>query len=177
MKEQAQLLKGPAMVIGPEEGPSYWQPGPHFGYMTVKLGPHNLPPGQPHQPFSMGIQVMPPGCHVRAHGHAKNDEVFYILEGSGRCVIDGVTHPLEAGSTVLLGRYCEHTIHNDGTNDLKFVWFFTPPGLEQVVEKAGRPRTPGVPAPEHFERPADIAQILERAGYATPEEIRASVRK
>ena len=32
------LEKGPAMVLGPEEGASYWQPGPHHGYMTVKLG-------------------------------------------------------------------------------------------------------------------------------------------
>jgi len=45
------------MVLGPEEGNSYWQPGPHCGYMTVKLGPHNHPSNM----FSMGIQVMPPG--------------------------------------------------------------------------------------------------------------------
>ncbi len=46
------LTKGPAMVVGPEEGASYWQPAPHSGYMTVKLGPHNLPPERPHNPFS-----------------------------------------------------------------------------------------------------------------------------
>ena len=161
------------MVLGPEEGASYWQPGPHHGYMTVKLGPHNLP----HKPFSMGLQVMPPGTHVRAHGHAQNDEVFYILEGTGRCVIDGVEHPLEPGSTVMLGRYCEHSIHNDGAGDLRFVWFFTPPGLEQVVEAAGQPRKAGEAPPASIARPDNIAEVLRNAGYATPEEIAASKKR
>ena len=170
-------IKGPARVLGPEEGASYWQPGPHRGYMTVKLGPHNLDQGGNNCAFSMGIQVMPPGCHVRAHGHAQNDEVFYILEGTGRCVIDGETHALVPGSTVMLGRFCEHSIHNDGDKDLKFVWFFTPPGLEQVVEAAGKPRKAGDAAPENIERPANIAEVLKNAGYATPEEIAASKKR
>ena len=170
-------IKGPAMVLGPEEGQSYWQPGPHSGYMTVKLGPANIGTASSPAPFSMGVQVMPPGCHVRAHGHARNDEVFYIIEGTGRCVIDGVSHTLEPGSTVMLGRYCEHSIHNDGTGDMKFVWFFTPPGLEQVVEAAGKPRKAGDTPPQSIERPANIAEVLKGAGYATPEEIAASVRK
>ncbi len=164
------LTKGPAMVLGPEDGESFWQPGPHFGYMTVKLGPHNHPSNQ----FSMGIQVMPPGCHVREHGHARNDEILFIYEGSGRCTIDGVTHKLEPGSTVVLGRYVAHSIHNDGPGEMKFAWFFTPPGLEQVVEAAGRPRKAGEAPPEKLERPANIAQVLEKAGYATPEQIRAA---
>ena len=117
------------MVLGPEDGESFWQPGPHHGYMTVKLSPRNHPSNQ----FSMGIQVMPPGCHVRSHGHARNDEVLFIYAGSGRCVIDGETHAIEPGSTVVLGRYVEHSIHNDGPDDMKFFWVFTPPGLEHVA--------------------------------------------
>lgn len=164
------LKKGPAMVMGPEEGKSYWQPAPHCGYMTVKVGPHNHPSNL----FAMGIQVMPPGCHVRDHAHARNDEILFIYEGHGRVVIDGATHEIGPGSTVVLGRYVEHSIYNDGPSDMKFVWFFSPPGLEQVVEAGGRPRQPGEPAPERFERPADFARVLEAAGYATPAQVRAA---
>lgn len=167
------LTKGPAMVLGPEDGESFWQPAPHGGYMTVKLSPGNFPSNQ----FAMGIQVMPPGCHVRSHGHARNDEVLFIYAGTGHCVVDGVTHALEPGSTIVVGRFVEHSIHNDGADDMKFVWFFSPPGLELVVEAAGRPRHPGEPAPERFDRPADMARVLEKAGYATPEELRASTRR
>jgi mannose-6-phosphate isomerase-like protein (cupin superfamily) len=167
------LIKGPALVVGPDEGESFWQPAPHRGYMTVKVGPHNHPSNL----FSMGIQVMPPGCHVRSHGHARNDEVLFFYEGKGRCVVDGETHAVEAGSTVVLGRYVEHSIHNDGDTDMKFFWVFSPPGLERVIEAGGRRRTPGEAPPETFDRPANLLQVAESAGWATADELRTSIRK
>lgn len=164
------LTKGPVLVLGPEDGESYWQPRPHSGYMTVKVSQRNHPTNQ----LSMGIQVMPPGHHVRPHAHARNDEILFFYGGIGHCVIDGKTHPVETGSTVVIGRYVEHSIHNDGPDDLTFFWVFSPPGLEQMVEYMGRPRTPGEAPPEEFDRPADITRILDKAGYATPEEIRVA---
>ncbi|MGE0875371.1 MAG: cupin domain-containing protein [Burkholderiales bacterium] len=166
-------IKGAARVLAPDEGESYWQPAPHAGYMTVKIGPKS----NPGTSFSMGIQVMPPGCHVRAHGHARNDEVLFVYQGRGHCVIDGQTCPLEPGSTVLLGPYVEHSIHNDGPEEMRFAWFFTPPGLEQVVEAAGRPRQPGEAPPGQFDRPSNMADVLREAGYATPEELRSARRE
>ncbi|MDE1186865.1 MAG: cupin domain-containing protein [Pantoea sp.] len=167
-----ELVKGPGAVLAPEEGDSYWQPGPHFGHMTIKVSPSTHPSNM----FSMGTQILPAGCHIRSHGHARNDEILFIHAGSGRAVIDGDEHGLETGSTVVLGRFVEHAIYNDGPGDMEIVWFFTPPGLEHVVEGAGKPRRPGEPPPEHLERPADIARILDKAGYATAEQIRASVK-
>ncbi len=162
------LTKGPILVLGPEDGESYWQPGPHFGYRTVKVSQHNHPWNQ----LSIGTQVMPPGRHVRPHGHARNDEVLFFFEGTGHVVLDGETHPVEPGSIVVIGRYVEHSIHNDGPGDMKFFWLFNPPGLEQMVAYMGRPRTPGEPPPAEFDRPADAARMLQIAGYATPEEMR-----
>ena len=170
---ETNLTKGPAMVLAPDDGASFWQPSPHSGYMTVKVGPHNHPSNL----FSMGIQVMPPGCHVRDHGHARNDEVLFVYEGTGRCIVDGEAHKLEPGSTVVVGRFVEHSIWNDGPGEMKFVWFFTPPGLEQVVEAAGRPRRPGEAPPAPFERPADMPRIVDKAGYATSEQLRAAKKK
>jgi mannose-6-phosphate isomerase-like protein (cupin superfamily) len=169
----SELIKGPAMVLGPEDGESFWQPGPHRGYMTVKVGPHNHPSNL----FSMGTQVIPPGCHIRAHGHARNDEILFIHQGSGHCVVDGQKHPLEVGSTMVLGQFVEHSIHNDGPGDMHLVWFFTPPGLEQVVEASGPRRIAGEPEPQGFERPADFGRILDQAGWATPEQLKAAQRK
>ena len=154
------LIKGPALVLGPEEGESYWQPGPHHGHMTVKLGPHNLD----HKPFSMGIQVMPPGCHVRAHGHARNDEVFYILEGTGSCVIDGQKHVLEPGSTVMLGRYCEHSIHNDGDKDMKDKLGGKGANLAEMSKA-------GVPVPPGFTIVTDVCNIFFDNEQVVPAEV------
>jgi mannose-6-phosphate isomerase-like protein (cupin superfamily) len=167
-----ELIKGPGYVLGPEDGESYWQPGPHFGHMNIKVSPESHPSNM----FAFGIQVLPPGCHVRDHGHARNDEILFIYEGTGEAVVDGVRHRLEPGSTVVLGRFVSHTILNDGPSDMKFAWFFTPPGLERVVRAAGVVRKPGEQPPSAFQRPANMGEVLQGAGYATPEQIAASRR-
>jgi quercetin dioxygenase-like cupin family protein len=142
--------------------------------MSIKVSPES----HPSNGFSMGTQVLPPGCHVRDHGHARNDEILFIYEGRGTAILDGEVHVLEPGSTVVLGRFVSHRIVNDGPGDMKFVWFFTPPGLEQVVRAAGVPRKPGepAPAPQSMQRPPNMQQVLQGAGYATPEQIAASRR-
>jgi mannose-6-phosphate isomerase-like protein (cupin superfamily) len=170
----AQYEKGPARVMGPEDGDSYWQPVPHQGYMTIKVGPGvegDVDPG-----FAFGIQVLPPGCHVREHGHSRNTEILFIYEGTGRAEMDGVSQRVGPGSTVVLGKFVGHTIVNDGETDMKFAWFFTPPGLDQVVRAMGVPRKAGDEPPKTFQRPPNVAEILESAGFATAEQIAASVR-
>jgi mannose-6-phosphate isomerase-like protein (cupin superfamily) len=166
------LIKGPGEVLGPEEGESYWQGAPHFGHMTIKVSPES----HPSKSFSFGTQVLPPGCHVREHGHARNDEILFVFEGVGEAVIDGEVHPLEPGSTVILGQYVAHILRNTGSTDMKFVWFFTPPGLETVIRATGAPRKPGEPRPAHIPRPDNMPEVLKSAGYATPEQIAASRR-
>ena len=69
-------------VVGPDEGESQWQPLPSRGYVTLKLTPETTP----YDTFTSGIQVLPPGCHVREHGHRQNHELIFIHEGTGRVV-------------------------------------------------------------------------------------------
>ena len=169
-----ELKKGPARVIGPEDGESFWQPMPHQGYMTIKVGPGVE--GDEDLGFAFGIQVLPPGCHVREHGHARNTEILFIYEGRGRAELDGVSQRIGPGTTLLLGKFVGHTIINDGDADMKFAWFFTPPGLDHVVRAMGVPRALGDQPPTTFQRPANVGEILEKAGWATPEQIAASRR-
>jgi mannose-6-phosphate isomerase-like protein (cupin superfamily) len=143
--------------------------------MTVKVGPGVE--GDPDPGFAFGIQVMPPGCHVREHGHARNTEVLFVYEGTGYAEIDGVRSQIGPGTTILLGKYCGHSIVNEGDCDMKFAWFFTPPGLDQVVRAMGAPRKLGDEPPTTFQRPANISEILQSAGWATPEQIAAASRE
>ena len=55
-------------------------------------------------------------------------------------------------------------IHNDGTSDLSFAWVVTPPSLDRLVGKVGRPREPGTGAPSSFDAPSDAAELYRRAG-------------
>ncbi|MGE4338103.1 MAG: cupin domain-containing protein [Pigmentiphaga sp.] len=170
----SEYIKGPARVMDPEEGDSYWQPAPHKGYMTIKMGPGVA--GDPDPGFAFGIQVLPEGCHVREHGHARNIEILFVYEGTGYAEMDGVRKRIGPGSTVVLGQLVAHTVVNDGDCDMKFAWFFTPAGLDQVVRAMGIPRKQGNEAPTTFQRPENIGEILSEAGFATPEQIAASTR-
>jgi hypothetical protein len=38
-------------------------------------------------------------------------------------------------------------------------WMYLPPGLDDYFAAIGRPRQPGEPGPEPFERPADVHAI------------------
>ena len=132
--------------------------------MIVKFSPANTP----YDDFSAGIQVLPPGCHVREHGHRQNHELVFVYEGTGTVTIEGETTPLEPGSAVLFCRQARHRIDNTGTVDMKLFWVFAPPGLEDWFNAIGRPRRAGEPMPPPFERPADVAEVQARLKFVPP---------
>jgi quercetin dioxygenase-like cupin family protein len=153
-----------AVVVGPDEGESLWQPLPARGYVTVNLTPANTP----YDTFSSGIQVLPPGCHVRDHGHRQNHELIFVYEGRGVCTIDGVTHDVVPGTTILFGRNAVHRIENTGDADMRLFWVFFPPGLEDWFRAIGRPRAVGGPMPEPFARREDVGHVQERMRFVVP---------
>lgn len=151
-------------VIGPDEGHSLWQPLPSRGYVTINLTPDTMP----YDSFSSGIQVLPPGCSVREHGHRQNHELIFIYEGTGRAVIDENEYELKPGTTVLFGRHATHLLENTGATDMKLFWVFMPPGLEDWFNAIGRKRTPGEPMPEAFARPDNVADVMAAMKFLPP---------
>jgi quercetin dioxygenase-like cupin family protein len=68
-----------------------------------------------------------PGDKVRpAHSHPNGEEVIYIVQGSGRVMVDGEVGGVKAGSTVLFPRGKVHMLHNTGDEEMKVVCFFAP---------------------------------------------------
>ncbi len=151
-----------AIVIPPDGGNGYWQPVPANGYSEVCIAGENVPGNDR---FSMGVQVVAPGSHVKPHTHAEHEELLFFWQGKGRVVVDGVEHPIVPGTTAYVGPGCLHTFINDGEEDLKLTWFILPGGLESYFAGIGRPRTPGEAAPANFPRPEDAQAIQDRAGF------------
>lgn len=151
-------------VIGPDEGHSLWQPLPSRGYVTINLSPENMP----YDGFSSGIQVLPPGCSVREHGHKQNHELIFIYEGTGRAVIEEQEYELKPGTTVLFGRHSVHYLENTGSVDMKLFWVFTPPGLEDWFNAIGRKRTPGEAMPDAFPRPDNVGEVMNAMKFLPP---------
>ncbi len=152
------------MISGPEDGESLWQPLPSRGYVTVKFTPSNTP----YEDFCAGVQLLPPGCHIREHGHLQNHELVFVYEGRGTVTIDGVTTALEPGSAVLFSRHVVHRIDNTGDCDMKLFWVFMPPGLEDWFKAIGTPRRPGEPMPAAFPRPDDVGEVQRRLRFMPP---------
>ena len=156
--------KGHSVVVGPDAGRSLWQPLPSRGYVTVNLTADNMA----YDTFSSGIQLLPPGCEVREHGHKQNHELVFIYEGTGFVEIDGVVTDLQPESTVLFARNCVHRLVNTGAVDMKLFWVFMPPGLEDWFYAIGRDRTPGEPMPEAFARPDNVHEVMDRMRFLPP---------
>jgi quercetin dioxygenase-like cupin family protein len=150
--------RGRAVVVQPDEGPSYWQPVPANGHADPKLTPDRTA----FPALSMGYQTIAPGGRVREHSHGDQVELQICFRGRGHVVVDGTRHALVPGTACFLGYDVKHEIVNDGAEDLVMLWVISPHGLEEFFETIGRPRAAGEPAPAPFARPSDVVAI-ERA--------------
>ena len=146
----------PAKVVGPEESESYWQPVPANGFIR-NIFSRAIVGGK--KDFSFGTQTVAPGCFVREHTHANQEEMVYVIEGKGIARIDGVEQPIEVGSAVFTGMNRKHQYLNPHDKPMTYVWVMVPGGLDDYFAQVGRPRQAGEPAPEPFPRPVNIAEI------------------
>lgn len=72
------------------------------------------------QPESMTILVtLNPGHKMNYHSHERRDEVWTIVAGSGRTIVDGMEQPVTPGDVITIQAGCKHTIIAD--TELKVV--------------------------------------------------------
>lgn len=131
---------GPATVIGPHNGTSFWQPPPTGGHVTIKVAPPHFPSNF----YAVGTQTVPPGGRLPVHAHQRAEELLFVLSGTAMATIDGVSHRLERGALLYAGRWVEHGIVNDGDTDLVLYFVLWPPGstsLSPTSVNFGRPAT------------------------------------
>lgn len=158
------MTKTRSLVIGPDDGVSNWQPEPSRGYVTTYIGPEE----NPYHDYSAGVQVLPPGCHVREHGHTINHELVFISQGTGNVVINDKAHDVGPGSMVLFAHGDLHIINNTGDEDMNMFWVFSPPRLEDWFTAIGKPRKPGEPMPAPFPRPPETEDAMEYQRFVKP---------
>ena len=156
----SEMIRGHAVVMQPEDGPSYWQPVPANGHADPKLFPANTG----FEALAVGYQTIAVDSRVREHSHGDQVEMQICFRGRGRVVVDGQSHPLVPGTVCFLGRDVRHEIVNEGPDELVMLWVITPPGLETFFQAVGRPRRAGEPAPAPFARPADVVAIERSLG-------------
>lgn len=79
-----------------------------------------------------GVSELPPGGWLGLHRHAQA-EFYYVLDGSGVVVIDGVDHPVTAGSAVFIPGDAEHGSRNTRDVPFRVVYAFATDAIDDVV--------------------------------------------
>ena len=60
---------------------------------------------------SMTIKVtLNPGHRMNYHSHDRRDEVWTVIRGRGKTVVDGMEQPVKAGDVITMEAGCKHTV-------------------------------------------------------------------
>lgn len=98
-------------------------PGSVADRFDVRMG--EIAPRVGAQKLGYNVTAIPPGKRAFPfHNHRVNEEMFFILEGSGEVRIGAKTHPVRTGDVIACppgGPDTAHQFINTGTADLKFL--------------------------------------------------------
>jgi catechol 2,3-dioxygenase-like lactoylglutathione lyase family enzyme/mannose-6-phosphate isomerase-like protein (cupin superfamily) len=130
---------GTATVVEPNQpryvpagtGPAYWGPGDQITFL--------LTGEQTGGAFFMAEVLVPPGGGPPPHIHQREDETFYLQQGTLTVQVGGKTLNASPGDCVYLPRRIAHCFKNTGNVDAKFLIVATPAGLENFFAEAFYP--------------------------------------
>ncbi len=104
--------------------------------------------------------LAPPGSGPPLHVHHREDEAFWVLEGTLTVRCGDQTFTAGAGSYTFLPRDIPHTFVVEGYSPTRILSICSPGGLEQYFVASGRPaESPGLPPAA----PIDV-DLLVRVG-------------
>ena len=83
-----------------------------------------------------GVAWFPARSHAPAHTHAAEEEVIYVLEGSGKIYFDGIPEELKRGDFASIRKGIAHSIENTADAALKILYVFTPPVVQGSYDRA-----------------------------------------
>ncbi len=63
---------------------------------------------------SLAEEVLPAGASVGRHHHLETEEVYYILDGTGRMTVGSEAREVGAGDAIFIPRGHTHTLENTG---------------------------------------------------------------
>lgn len=109
--------------------------------------------------LALGTQQVMAGAGIPIHRHLKNDEAFYVLEGSGVFLLNDVRHSFEKGGTIFIPKNSWHGFANPD-QELLLLWIMSPAGLDGFFRETCSP--PGVP-PKQL-TPEQIREIALKYG-------------
>jgi uncharacterized cupin superfamily protein len=103
--------------------PAFAPPGPAADRFEARMG--YIGPAIGAQKLGYNITAVPPGKRAFPfHNHRVNEEMFFVLQGTGEVRIGGSIHPIRTGDVIACpagGRETAHQIINTGTEELRYL--------------------------------------------------------
>ena len=81
--------------------------------------------------FTVGEQVTPVGWGPPRHIHSREDEIFYVLDGTYEMHVGDERRTLSAGACVILPRNVPHGFRNVASSPSRLFFVITPGGLDE----------------------------------------------
>jgi quercetin dioxygenase-like cupin family protein len=108
-------------------GPSYWGPGDLYTWLVTGEESDGAY-------FAMHA-VVPPNGGPPPHIHTKEDETFYVLEGTPTFRLDDDVFVARPGDFVNVPKGTLHNFRNDSDQPIRMILTFTPAGIEKFFEE------------------------------------------
>ena len=101
-----------------------------WGSITWIIEPDQMDAGR----VSVGLVTFLPGCRQSGHTHMREEQVLYVLSGSGRHTVNNKEYGLRAGTYFHMPPHCQHDIINTGKEDLRLLLVYAPSKIYHLLE-------------------------------------------
>jgi len=143
LREELKRLRKVPRVIKGKDLKLKW--GPQYFNVNILTPKEKIS-----QVLSAHYVVLAPGGKSEKHGHM-NEAMFYILDGKGHEIHDGLRYDWEAGDVVVVGNSCVHQHFNDDSDrparaiviKSKPLYLFMNMVMQDVVEEQPKEPAPG----------------------------------
>jgi mannose-6-phosphate isomerase-like protein (cupin superfamily) len=70
---------------------------------------------------SLAEATLEPDQATERHYHRETEEIYFVIKGSGDMEVDGEHKRIAVGDAVLIPPGAWHTLHNNGTSELRIL--------------------------------------------------------
>jgi quercetin dioxygenase-like cupin family protein len=106
--------------------------------------------------YAMIEQITPVGWGPPRHIHSREDEIFYVLEGTYELHVGDERRTVSAGASAILPRHLAHGFRNVASTPSRLLFVITPGGFEEYFLAVAKCS----PSP----KPAQLAELARPFG-------------
>jgi mannose-6-phosphate isomerase-like protein (cupin superfamily) len=121
-------MKTRGHVITPTQVPVYQAPPPLLRRIQILVDR-----GIGARKSQAGMYTLLPGMKTKADIHPREEEIYYVVKGRGRLVLDRKVYHVKPKDVIWFPPGVRHQSFNTGSEDLVYFWVLSPPPRGKYV--------------------------------------------